>query len=148
MKHFADAGRVVSVLLELLGQRDRVGHGPAKMETQTVNAERRGASTGQQVISRGCTHGLIAVCPVEPNSPRCQTVEVGRMNPLVTVSAERRLEVVDQDQQDIGALGSLRRARAGDNQQAEQADQASGKSRHETLVVRRSSPDRFAPPGW
>jgi hypothetical protein len=63
--------------------------------------------TQQQVEPRRSTDCLVAIGKAESHPALGQRVHVGRLGNRIAVTAQGWLQVIDQDQQDIGALYSV-----------------------------------------
>jgi hypothetical protein len=95
---------VPAILLEVLRQGHGVRPGLAEVRAEVVNSESLGAEAGEQRITRGGAHSLVAVGQVEPHAARGEAVRVGRLHRGVSVAAEQRLEVIHADEEDVGFL--------------------------------------------
>src|SRR5678815_1289122 len=92
----------------MLRERHRIGRGFAEIRAEIVNAERRRTATGHQRVAGRRTDGLVAIRALEDDAASSESLKVGRLDRLVAVAAEHRLEVIDADQEDVGLFGGAR----------------------------------------
>ena len=102
VEDLADGFRAVAVPDEMLAQRHRIRHRRAEIRGEAVDADRGRARPQHQAVARGGADRLVAVGAFEAETAGGEAVEVWSLGQRVPVAAERRLEVIDADQQDIG----------------------------------------------
>ena len=71
----------------------------------------------QQRRARRCAHGLIAKGEIEAQSARRQSVDVRRDRERVAVAAERRLQVIHEEEKDVGLFRGEGRGEEGEEQE-------------------------------
>ncbi len=108
MKNLTQPFRTVSVLHEILWERDGIRRSDPEIRSEIINPQRRGAQARQERIAGRCAHGLIAIGPLEDHAARRQPVDVRRVDQTVPVTSEHWLQIIDADKQHIWP-GELRR---------------------------------------
>ena len=111
---------VVTGGAEILRQRDGVGARGAEVGGKIVDTERLRAKAREEGVARGRADCLIAVSAVEAQRARGETVNVRGFRQRVAVGAEDGFEVVDADEEDVGAGG--REERGGRERQGEEEE--------------------------
>ncbi len=116
----------------MLGQGDRVGSADAEIRGEIVDAERAGAQAGHEGVARGRAYGLVAIGALHDDATRGEAVDMGRARERIAEAAEVRLQVIDADEQDVGARGGRgaegTRRKSGDGQRESQKGE--GAKRH------------------
>lgn len=71
---------------------------------QSVEAGGSGARPEQQRCARGGADGLVAIGQVEAQAARREAVDGRRDGEFVAVAAKRGLEVIDEEEKDVGLV--------------------------------------------
>jgi hypothetical protein len=79
VKHFADAGRVVAVLHEMLRQGDQIGMDITKVGRQVPDSQRVRTQAGQHRSARGIAQRLLAIRAVEQHAALGKPVQMRRL---------------------------------------------------------------------
>ena len=77
----------------------------ARFAIVAEHASLLGPSPAEKRTSRRTTHGILAIGPIEPHALRRQGVEIRRAHDGMAIAAERRVEIVDRDEQHVLARG-------------------------------------------
>ena len=88
----------------MLRQGDDIGDVGAEIRLQIPHANRIRAEPGHQAGARGVAQGLLGVCLKEGHARASQPVEVRCLGVGVAVRADRGAEIVDGDEEHVGAL--------------------------------------------
>lgn len=125
MRHLADPGGEVAVIPEVLGQHHGIAYRVPQRQEVVKDLGRLGPQAAQERRSRGVADRMLCVGAVEANALGRQAVEVrcprGRVG---AVAAERDVQVVGDDEQDVVPDGRIGRGRAGEED--EQQDRGHG----------------------
>ena len=95
--------RAVAVAPEKLRERDGIGVSVAEVAAELVETGRRGARAEEEGVARRGADGLVAIRGVEAQAAGDEPVEMRRDRGAVSVGTERGLQVVDEDEQNVGA---------------------------------------------
>ena len=77
------------------------------MTVEIVDFYLIGTQSGHHRGTRWVAKWKLIVSACEPNSRRCQLVDVGRLGNQVTVAAQVARQIVDRNEKHIGLLGRL-----------------------------------------
>src|SRR5262249_46528410 len=102
MKDFPEAFGAIAVLEEVLREGDRVRNCNSEICAEVVNAQRSGPDAGEQRVAGGRADRLVAVGVLEEDAAPGEPINVWRLDALVAVATEQRLQVVHTDEQDVG----------------------------------------------
>ena len=127
VRHLADPGSEVAVIPEVLGQHDGIAYRVARRQEVVKDLGRLGPQAAQEGRPRGVADRVLGVGAVEADALRRQTVEVRRPCGRVgAVAAERDVQVVGDDEQDVVPDGRIGSGRTGEG--GEQQDRGDGRS--------------------
>jgi hypothetical protein len=98
----ADAAGEVAIQAESLGQADVTGDRLAKDHLVGVDPRAVGVQAGQHRIAAGAAQRKLAVGAFEADAPRRQAVDVRTVNQRMPVTTERAVQIVRNDEQNIG----------------------------------------------
>ena len=108
VKDLVQRMRDVAVVFEMLRQRHHIRQAGAEQVLWLIRIEIHAGAvrsqTGEQTEPRRRAERHLAVVRREDCSLRRQPVDVRRLNPRRAVTAEQRLEVVGDDEEDVGLL--------------------------------------------
>ena len=107
MIDLADTFGVVTVVLEMLRERHGIGNRSTEMCFQVPYANRIGAQAGQQGESRWTANGLLAVGSGEKRTFFREFIEGRCDGDRVSVATQGRTQIVNADQEDIGAIHAV-----------------------------------------
>ena len=110
VKDFAHGLGAVAVAHEELRERDGVGVGVAEVAAKLVEPGGGGARAEEQGETGGGADGLVAIRGVEAQAASDEAVEIRRDGGAVAVGAERGLQVIDEDEENVRARGGRRRS--------------------------------------
>ena len=110
VKNFAHGLGAVAVAHEQLRERDGVGVGVAEVAAKLVEPGGGGARAEEQGETGGGADGLVAIRGVEAQAASDEAVEIRRDGGAVAVGAERGLQVIDEDEENVRARGGRRRS--------------------------------------
>ena len=103
MVNLAHALDEVAVIFKVLAEGDHVGQSDAEVCLQVPDLIRIGPSASQNTGARGRTDRLLAVRPLKGDAGFSETIEVGALDVVSAISAEFRPQIIDGDEQNIGA---------------------------------------------
>ena len=121
VEEFAHRFRAVAGGAEILWERDGVGTRGAEVCREIVDPERLWAKAREEGVAGRRADGLVAIGAVEAQGARGEAVDVRGFRIRVAVAAEDGFEVVDADEEDVGAGGrGGREERGGREQQGDE----------------------------
>jgi hypothetical protein len=126
VEHLAQPDRLVSVLSEQFGERDRVREGLPKVRRVVHDA---GGGQPQAREERGATrvaYGGLHVRAVESHPAGGEAMNVRRLHDLVAVAPEVAVQIVGDDEQDVRRLRQFRGV-SGRNCRRERDEQEEGR---------------------
>ena len=97
--------RAVAVAPKELRERDGIGVRVAEVAAELVETGRRGARAEEESVARRGADGLVAIRGVEAQAAPDEPVEMGRDRGAVAVGTQRGFQVIDEDEQNVGARG-------------------------------------------
>src|SRR5262245_39056207 len=104
MEDFSQREGRVSVVLEVLRQRQYVGH-RLMQERLVVEAARRvRPATTEQTIARGIADGYLAISAIEDQPPRGEPVDVWRPNMCRIVAAQLGTQIIYGNEENVQTL--------------------------------------------
>ena len=106
VEDLAERRGVAAVLFEELGPRDDIGQAIAEHRAVVGDAGLVGAKTGEERTATGIADRVLHVGAVEADAAGREGVHVRRTRHLVTVAAESRRQVVDDDEEHVGSVGA------------------------------------------
>jgi hypothetical protein len=123
VENFPHGFGAIAMLGEVLRHGDRVGKGFAQLVAETVEAGRAGVRAEHEGEPGRCAHRLIAVGEIKAHASSRELVEVRSLGMPVAVAAESGLQIVDEDQKDVGLrrAGCRQRETDGEEERKEQA---------------------------
>ena len=95
---FSDGSRLVAVLLEVLRQREDIGHHGPQGGLQIVNCRRIWTAAAENTRPRRRAYGLLAVGSLEEDALCGQLIDVRRLDEILTIATELRAEVIYGDE--------------------------------------------------
>ncbi len=101
----ADAGGEVSVHAEGVGEALVVGDGLAEDEGIGEDAGAARVEAGEHGIPAGAAEGELAVGALKADAARGELVDVGRGDLGMAVATEGVVQVVRDDEEDVGSVG-------------------------------------------
>jgi len=102
---FTHTGHVIAILNKMLGESDGIGNGSAKMLVEVVDFDLIGPEPGHDGGPAGVAERELIVGPVEADAPGGEAVDVWCFDDEISVTTQRRSEIVDGDEEDIGLFG-------------------------------------------
>ena len=146
MVDFSEALDSVAVSNKVLGQGDGFGQRSSKVSSEIINAERGRADAGQQRIARRGAEGLVAIRVFEEETSLGEAIEVWRLNPPVTITAEQRFQVIDTNEQYVRPGGACGRSRPSGGGDKNQRSALPGSAEFHSLILERTESHRKVMP--
>ena len=106
MEDLADPARQIAGVLERLRQGDDIGQGDAEARRKVVDLGPLGVATGEEGAAGRVAERELGVGLLEADAAGREGVHVRRTRHLVTVAAESRRQVVDDDEEHVGSVGA------------------------------------------
>src|SRR4051812_41937178 len=104
MKYLAATHRHITVLLEILRQRDRARRDASKIIVVVENLSFGRVMTGQKRCSRRVANRILSVRPVKAHAPGCELIDIRRFDAFYTVSSKLWPQVVRNDKKHVVSL--------------------------------------------
>ena len=117
MVDFTHTGHVIAILNKMLGEGDGIGDGSAKMLVEVVDFDLVGAEPGHDGGPAGVAERELIVGSVKADALGGEAVDVGCFDDKIAVTTQRRSEIIDGDEEDVGLFG-CRSDSAGEKEEA------------------------------
>ena len=114
---FTHTGHVIAILNKMLGESDGIGNGSAKILVEVVDFDLIGPEPGHDRGPAGVAEWELIVGPVKADASGGEAVDVGCFDDKITVTTQRRSEIIDGDEEDVGLFG-CRSESAGEKEEA------------------------------
>lgn len=102
---FTHTGHVIAILNKMLGEGDGIGNGSAKMLVEVVDFDLVGPEPGHDGGPAGVAERELIVGPVKSDALSGEAVDVWCFDHEISVTTQRRSEIIDGDEEDIGLFG-------------------------------------------
>ena len=126
VEYLAHRFRAVTGGAEILWERDGVGVGDAEVGREIVDPECLRSKAREEGVAGRRADGLVAIRAVEAQGSRGETVDVRGFRIRIAVAAEDGFEVVDADEEDVGAGGRGSREECGRRGEQGEEEEAGG----------------------
>src|SRR5213080_3273402 len=110
MKNLAGAQRRVTILLKVLWQSYVVRMLRAKVGVVVHHAGLRWIATVEHRAAGRIAQRELCISSIEPSTPRCQAINIGRLDDRITIAAQLWPQIIGDDKQNV-ILRLLRRSR-------------------------------------
>ena len=101
----------------MLGEGDGIGDGSAKMLVEVVDFDLVGPEPGHDGGPAGVAERELLVGSVKADALGGEAVDVGCFDDKIAVTTQRRSEIIDGDEEDVGLFG-CRSDSAGEKEEA------------------------------
>lgn len=105
MVDFTHTGHVIAILNKMLGEGDGIGDGCAKMLVEVVDFDLVGPEPGHDGGPAWVAERELIVGSVKADTLGGEAVDVRCLDDKIAVTTQRRSEIVDGDEEDIGLFG-------------------------------------------
>lgn len=102
---FTHAGHVIAILNKMLGEGDGIGDRSAKMVVEVVDFDLVGPEAGHDGSPAWVAERELIVGPVKADALGGEAVDVGCFDDEIAVTTQRRSEIIDGDEEDVGFFG-------------------------------------------
>ena len=110
VKYLPHRVRYVAIIHKVLRQRNRIRIHFPKLSTKAVKASRWRTTPQHQIVPGSHTDRLIAISTLETHPFRGQPIYLRCDGNWITISPDRRFQIVDQNQQYIGPISSAKQS--------------------------------------